>query len=101
MKVRDLLTDESKWVRGIYALDERGNGLKSTDPRAVCWCLLGAINKCYGHDLVAQDMVQHLVLERIQPGISDPSGRTSISGFNDSRNTTFAEIRKLVEELDI
>lgn len=33
------------WVKGEFAEDADGNGVEPTSPRAVCWCLAGAIQR--------------------------------------------------------
>ena len=50
MKVKDLLTDESKWTKGAYSRDAEGETTDLLDRGAVCWCLRGAIDLCYNGD---------------------------------------------------
>jgi hypothetical protein len=35
---------ETGWTQGDYAADARGLGVDDHDPRAVRWCLVGALN---------------------------------------------------------
>lgn len=77
MKIRDLLTDPSKWCQGAMARDINGFGCLSDDPVAAKWCLAGAANKvgvCLSLDIIT---------------------------WNDAPGRTFAEVRELIEKLDI
>lgn len=91
MKVKELFSDESKWTKGAYSRDSRGETTDVLDyEHAVCWCLRGAIDLCYCGD--KRDEVRSKVRNYI---------RNEIEPWNDSFTTTFADVRKLVEELDI
>jgi len=93
MKIRDLLTDESKWAKGDYAFDEKGEFVHPESKYARSFCLLGAAKKIYTTDRA---------LSRIKRKINKYVGPDSSAIiFNDDPSTTFADIRKLVEELDI
>ncbi len=47
MKVRELLSDPSRWTQGTFARNRNGIPTSSNAPDACKWCLLGAIRKCY------------------------------------------------------
>lgn len=47
MKIRELFADKSKWTRGAMARDKDGNRATPTSRCSTCWCMLGAIYKCY------------------------------------------------------
>jgi hypothetical protein len=90
MKVRELLSDESKWTQGAVARDKYGMEIESVDsPDACCWCLGGALIKCYG------DMDSHfeVVLDNI------PKRYLTISSWNDTHS--YEDVKKLVDRLDI
>lgn len=40
-----LIADEENWTQTVYARDENGESVSATDPRAVCFCSRGAIDK--------------------------------------------------------
>lgn len=61
------------------------------DDRAVCWCLAGAIDRCYPSS--DNTLVRRLVQNKI--------GGIGIADFNDDSARTHAEVLALVEELDI
>lgn len=91
MKVRDLLTDESKWTKGVFASTANGRRAAFCESDAVRFCLLGAITRCYPYT------ERHVAIDRVA---SQLSGR-GIAEWNDDKNTTFADVRSLVEKLDI
>lgn len=41
----ELLADPAKWTQGTLARDASGKSVSIEDPRAVCFCSLGAIGK--------------------------------------------------------
>jgi len=94
MKIKELLTDESKWTKLYGARNENNDPVNPRSSEAVCWCLIGAYIKCYGYghndEIYMRLRNKTLELNNIE-----------IDSFNDSPTTTFADIRKLVEELDI
>ena len=90
MKVKDLLTDESKWTQGAFARNSEGYSVHINSCFASCWCLLGAIELCY---------------PSTYPGVAnavvDAVGGCDIHRWNDDPKRTFAEVRELIERLDI
>lgn len=101
MKVREFLTDESKWTQDSLARDSEGNGLsKSNDPKATSWCLAGAIQYCYGTDW---PRTYSRVDDYIVGFLSDQYEYEydNLEDWNDAESTTFADVKALVEKLDI
>lgn len=93
MKVKELLSDESKWTRKAYARDSHGVMIEPRSPSACCWCISGAIERCYQSYAKASE-----VSEKIKRHL--PFGKTSID-FNDDPATTFADIRRVLELADV
>lgn len=98
MKVKDLLYCPEKWLKKSFAKDENGRTCCSSSEAAACWCLTGAILKCYPTDTLEKynrycDIIDS-VLEYIAP-------HTTIAVYNDLDSTSFEDIRKLVETLNI
>ena len=91
MKIKDLLTDKTKWTRRNYAVKEAGHPVHFSDPEAVAFCMYGAIDKCYrtSHD---NQRVVDLVRDSL------PS---EIAQWNDDPKTTFEDVKAIVERLDI
>lgn len=88
MKVQDILTDESKWTQGRDARDANGNEILPLADEAVCWCLGGALVKAGIFQLIGNLLFK-------------PLNGQSIWLWNDAPERTFAEVRALIEELDI
>lgn len=45
---RALITNEGNWIKGKYAADKDGRGVRPLSEDAVCFCMLGAIRKVIG-----------------------------------------------------
>lgn len=89
MTVRELLDKPEKWTQGGIAKTVTGEVVESYDIGAISWCLLGALDKCYGNNASAFYAAQSRLLARL----SD----TPISVWNDSPRRTFEEVRAVVE----
>ena len=105
MKIKDLLTDESKWTKGAFAIGADGLMVGSASPSAVSWCLMGAVERCYGYDSVSPEAVKiggriHDYLRECPRALGD-SGNWHMAGWNDAPGRTFADVRRLVTVLDI
>lgn len=85
MKVKELLDAPEKWTKKHLFLDRDG----TIYGYPVCWCLLGAVSKCYGCEGAA-------VICRVQDAIG-----TSLPHWNDAPERTFEDVKQLVNELDI
>ncbi len=89
--LKDLFTDESTWIKWALARDINGNDVGENSPRAVQWCLVGGLYKCYQGDKIRS----------IHSKICSYIGDKLISVWNNAPERTFADIRLLVETLDI
>jgi len=94
MKIRELLSDESKWTKGVVARDKLGIALGPRNEKAVCWCLLGAAVRCYDYSPQYSEVIWKI---RKALGLVKPL----TSEWNDDPARTFAEVKALVEELDV
>lgn len=94
MKIKELLKDESNWTQDKFARDENGMGVSADNSTAVCWCLTGAIYRCYHSD---DDRVVALVTDYI----FETFNTYGIAHWNDLPTTTFSDIKQLIETLDI
>lgn len=99
MKVKEFLTSRYRWCKGRMAIDSKGNKVNYNSPHASRFCLVGAINKCY-----IDNNTKDVVFTKIEKYLNLPS-RLYISGsigkWNDKKKTTFKDVRKLIEDLDI
>lgn len=48
LEVRELLSAKSRWTQKVLARTELGHSTAPLHPRAVCWCLMGAMYKVAG-----------------------------------------------------
>ena len=114
-KIKDLLTSEAKWTKEALCRDNQGEYMEEVDDVfATCWDLSGAILRCYyyrdhdkgeSYELCRQrhDDIEHKVAVRL--GSQGESGSRedleTVRKWNDAPERTFADMRALVEELDI
>lgn len=93
--VEKLLSDKSKWTTGVYARNSRGSEIGVNETDAVCFCLSGAIRKCYGYSKWA-----NVFLPKINQHLTDKlEGETGIYIFNDTH--TYEEVMILLKELEL
>ncbi len=94
MKIKELLKSPKQWTKGQYARNKSGLAIQSTDPEAVCWCIMGAANRCYPSvkNSKLNQNIQHLIGEEIgyNPSV-----------WNDAPERTFEDVHALAEKLDI
>jgi hypothetical protein len=93
MKVRELLCDESKWIKRAMSRSRSKGILKiMVAGDADGWCLSGALIDCYP-DIRERDEIILKIYKAINP-------RTMVE-WNDDPDRTFGDVRSLVEQLDI
>lgn len=97
MKVKELLSSPERWTQGFIARDLDGDGCGPTAAEAVCWCLTGALVKCYGRTRAFE------MAGMFYPVIPANGGSHAddIVFWNDASERTFEDVRQLVTELDI
>ena len=88
MKISELLTSKDKWTQGPEAEDRYGRPVYHDSPRAVCWCLMGALMKCYP-DVVQRDAARMRLYEAIR--------FPNIMWWNECPERTFVEVKAAVE----
>ena len=89
MKAYELLSSEDKWTKGYMARDSKGRRVTPNSPEATCWCVLGAISKCY-EESSTLDIVDKLseIIEYREIGV-----------WNDF--STYKKVIDLLKSLDI
>lgn len=92
MKVKDLLIDESKWTKYSRARGPQNNPVLLNSQSAVSFCLVGAIEKCHPRPDEFDAVIHRVIAEIHQDSVVD---------WNDDPATRFADVRNLVEKLDI
>lgn len=90
MKIRELLSDESKWTQKHLARDADSNPVIPQDDTAVSFCLMGAMDRCYPHN---RD--NHRVYRKVAREVEQ------VGTWNDAPDRTFADVQALVTRLDI
>jgi len=98
MKAHELLSDASKWTKGAFAKNKDGIRTNYSSRNAVCWCLLGAMDKCY--DKSGWEF-QFALFNKLRTVIKTKYNITGVSKFNDAPERTFEEVHNLLKELDI
>ena len=70
---RDLISDPARWTQGWFAKNARGENVNSFSENAVCFCVLGALDRTHNSTPAVKDILnRHLPLEH------------NISSFNDT-----------------
>lgn len=98
MKISELFSEPSRWTQHTYARDAEALRCSADSDSAVCWCLTGALCKCYGND----DTDRRLEAERkIRRALIDRGEAAYIVEWNDRSFRTFEEVKSLVEQADV
>lgn len=92
MKVRELLSDPARWTTDRFAKDAAGYGVDPKDGRAVCWCLIGALEKCYGTTYGPE-------YDKLSEAIRQKVGQPWVAQFND--RATHSEIIEVLTKAGI
>lgn len=93
MKAYELLDSPEKWTQKIWAKDSLGDPCMWNQPSACCWCLHGAVSRCYQHDWPLCEIMLDTLVGKI-PG-------KDLWGWNDAPERTYEEVVGLLRELDI
>lgn len=95
MKVKELLSDPTKWCQGDLAQNKNNKRTEPDTNKALKWSLLGAIYKCYGNGSRCRSLMtkveHHLQLEDFK----------GIQRWNDVKDRRFEEVMALVNNLDL
>ncbi len=103
MKLQKLFSTPEHWTRGTDARTKGKVSIVAYRKDAFCFCLAGAIKRYYSGD-------HFKVFERVKAyilstGFNYKENFLSVESFinvwNDRRDTTIADIQKLVKELDL
>jgi hypothetical protein len=105
MKAHELLNSPEAWCQESPAEDRQGNKLQALDPWAVKWCALGAIQKAYPASQWGEAMDRLLralmVSEQGLAQMTNSDKACSLMEWNDDRQSSFLEVRKILLEADI
>lgn len=91
MKAYELLAKPESWTQGAFARDAEGRATQDL-MQSACWCVAGAIKRCYESRVDRQK-----ALDRLE----DETGWYAIPPWNDDPARTHAEVVDLLRRLDI
>ena len=96
MTIHELLADALSWTQHTYARDAHGSACDPHGGDAVCWCLAGALLRCYtgGH----RELVSRQLLQAIGIPVT-PAWESRLSAWNDTHD--FAAVQALVQALHV
>lgn len=89
--IRKLLRSRKRWTQGRMAQTKTGRAVDGNSRSAVCWCLMGAVEKFYagGGCFLVDHELDRRARER---------GAYHDVDFNDDERRTHAEIMELLRE---
>lgn len=84
------------WTQNVCARNEKGEGVGSRAPEAVCWCALGAINAVTSSSFEGA-AVRAAVYQAILDSVRSRHPFLDLSGWNDRPNRTQEEVLELFD----
>ncbi len=82
------------WTQGDFARDRNGQGVSSTSPDAVCWCLFGAIKRATIDCPVVFDQTNAAIYRQI----TKKSKANNIPAFNDKIAKNQFDVLDVIDE---
>jgi len=108
MKISELFSSWRCWIKNSYArvTRSRRDDVNPSYSAATCWCLAGAVKKCYpAHEWGAVATCLGATIKELFPhrvkGISDGSWWDIIIKFNDAKSTRFADVLRVVKHAKV
>ena len=95
--VLDLLNDPKRWTQATNARDANGKDVYSCDPKAVMWCMIGAIERIYQDGVSRGNAVD--ALDNAIDILHDDLDSKCIGDFNDTH--THEQVIRLLKEAKI
>jgi len=95
MKVKELLADPARWTQGHFARNADGIPTASDSQGAVCWCISGAVKKCYP-SLKEREEARNRLIDVLSENYD---GAMAIYIFNDS--ATHDQVMEVLEKADV
>lgn len=89
MTLQKLFKTKKNWCQGASARSATGRAVKVDSPRAVAWCLGGALELCYHHDMRPDKKLSKVIKTNL------------FSNWNDDPKRKFSEVKRLVKELNL
>ena len=95
MMVRDVLSDESKWIKKREAVNAKGDPVAPRSKEATRWCLMGAIMVCTGGAVTRAQLIA-AVRAALPIRYKNP---WEVVAFNDAPATTWEDVKVVLDEL--
>lgn len=102
--IQALFKDKSCFVKRVFARNANGVEVNPTEESAVCWCLIGAIQRIVPADMENQERYDALraSLEKAVPAdaslMDDEHDINPLVHFNDAPETTYDHIIDLIQQ---
>lgn len=95
MKPSELLAKPESWTQGCRARDMSGKQVLPYDPCAVSFCIIGALQRCYGNQSVYLSSTGQKYHNAILSNIT-----TDVSVFNDAAGRKHKEVLALLQTVE-
>lgn len=93
MKAYQLLEKPEAWTKGAAARDRDGRSVDFNHPDAICWCVTGAIEKCYPCNISNRD-----ARNRLKAAVRAVDW---IHKWNDAQTTTHSQVLEVLKACDV
>jgi hypothetical protein len=97
MKAYEVINTPDKWCKGTLALDAGGGHVSPKDLSAVQFCIVGALARVYG--LGTENC--KMAFRRLRHHLMFNVGGVGVLTFNDSPETTHAQVVDVLKTLDL
>jgi hypothetical protein len=105
MKVLDVLSDESKWVRDKVAVNTQGIQVAACDPSSARWCIVGAVAKvcdnCLAYSAIMRKISKSVDKLFPQFKLDEQSIGDNAIEFNNHPATTYQDLRAVLEDAGV
>lgn len=94
MTLSEWFTDESRWIQNTGAKNRDGFQCPYYDPQVSAYCLYAAVIVFCVKDFTN---TRTKLVKAIEAAFPDRVGLSTIVRFNDHKDTTFEDIKKVIE----
>lgn len=106
MKAYELLDSPEKWIKQFSAKNARGYPVLPDNEDAFCWCIAGAIEKCYSNNTMNLIAAERRLLDILKNkgyigDRKDSSKPHSYIDWNDADGTTYDEVISVLKEANV
>lgn len=102
--MQELFTDKSKWTQKTLARTEEGGGTCTSFSDAVCWCVVGAAEKCYPNysDFTSVIDKMFVYIQHHWPVKENRWYSPTMRIYDTNDNMmTFRDVKRMVKKLNI